>query len=85
MAKKQKRSIPSTRPSTSAGPVVSERPSVSPTPYAAPRTPTFSTTRTSYSQEFNPDYSLVVHDLKKIGIMAGTFTAILVILSFFLR
>jgi hypothetical protein len=67
--------------------VVSERPSISPTPttYAAPRTPTFSTTRSSYSQEFNPDYSQVVHDLKKIGIMAGTFTVILVVLSFFLR
>lgn len=35
--------------------------------------------------EFNPDYTYVKKDLAKIGIMAGSFIAILVILSFFLR
>jgi hypothetical protein len=35
--------------------------------------------------EFNPDYTYVKKDLTKIGIMAGTFITILVILSFFLR
>lgn len=35
--------------------------------------------------EFNPDYTYVKKDLAKIGIMAGTFITILVILSFFLR
>jgi hypothetical protein len=74
MAKKQKRSVSSSRPSV-------------PTTTAAPERPVFSTSamRSSYSQEFNPDYSQVVQDLKKIGIMAGSFIAILVVLSFFLR
>jgi hypothetical protein len=34
---------------------------------------------------FNPDYSPVIRDLKRIGILAGSFVAILVVLSFFLR
>ena len=38
-----------------------------------------------FSQEFNPDYSYVKQDLKKIGILAGSFFCILVLLSFFLR
>ncbi len=36
------------------------------------------------SDEFNPDYSYVIKDLKRIGILAGTFFVILVILSFVL-
>jgi hypothetical protein len=35
--------------------------------------------------EFNPDYSPVIKDLRRIGILAGSFIAILVALSFFLR
>ena len=35
--------------------------------------------------EFNPDYTYVKKDLAKIGIMAGSFITILVVLSFFLR
>lgn len=35
--------------------------------------------------EFNPDYGPVRKDLKRIGILAGTFFVILVTLSFFLR
>jgi hypothetical protein len=35
--------------------------------------------------EFNPDYAYVKKDLKKIGILAGSFFIILVVLSFFLR
>ncbi len=34
---------------------------------------------------FNPDYSYVVKDLRRIGVLAGSFIAILVILSFFLH
>lgn len=41
--------------------------------------------RASHSMEFNPDYSDTIKDLKRIGILAGTFFAILVGLSFFLR
>lgn len=40
---------------------------------------------TSNSGEWNPDYSYVVADLKKIGILAGSFFAVLIVLSFFLR
>ncbi len=39
----------------------------------------------STSTEFNPDYSYVIKDLKRIGILAGSFFVILVTLSFFLR
>jgi hypothetical protein len=39
----------------------------------------------SYDTEFNPDYSQTIKDLRRIGILAGTFFSILVILAFFLR
>ena len=35
--------------------------------------------------EFNPDYSNVKRDLKRIGTLAGSFFVILIVLSFFLR
>lgn len=35
--------------------------------------------------EFNPDYSQVKRDLTRIGILAGSFFAILIVLSFFLK
>ncbi len=38
----------------------------------------------SYSAEFNPDYSQTIKDLKRIGILAGSFLGILVILAIFL-
>jgi hypothetical protein len=41
--------------------------------------------RTSYVAEFNPDYTYVKKDLKKIAILAVSFISILVVLSFFLR
>lgn len=39
----------------------------------------------AFSQEFNPDYSYVKDDLKRIAYLAGIFIVILVVLSFFLR
>jgi hypothetical protein len=33
--------------------------------------------------EFNPDYSIIKRDLKRIGVLAGTFFAILVVLAIF--
>jgi hypothetical protein len=33
---------------------------------------------------FNPDYTYVKQDLRKIGILAGIFITLLIILSFFL-
>jgi hypothetical protein len=37
----------------------------------------------SKTLEFNPDYSQVKRDLRRIGLLAGTFILILVVLSFF--
>ena len=39
----------------------------------------------SFSAEFNPDYSFVKQDLRRIGSLAGIFFVVLVVLSFFLR
>ncbi|HCM96882.1 MAG: hypothetical protein A2X25_05485 [Chloroflexi bacterium GWB2_49_20] len=33
--------------------------------------------------EFNPDYSNIKRELKRIGILAGSFITVLVVLSFF--
>ncbi len=38
----------------------------------------------SASVEFNPDYSYIIRDLKRIGTLAGAFLVILVALSFVL-
>ena len=42
-------------------------------------------TRTESRTEFNPDYSYVKRDLKRIGTLAGFFVTVLIVLSFFLR
>ncbi len=38
----------------------------------------------SFDRDFNPDYTPVINDLRRIGILAGSFIVVLVILSFFL-
>ena len=38
----------------------------------------------SSDKKFNPDYSYVIKDLKRIGLLAGVFFGILIVLSFFL-
>jgi len=38
-----------------------------------------------FEREFNPDYAPVIKDLKRIGTLAGTFFAVLIALSFFLK
>jgi hypothetical protein len=38
-----------------------------------------------YTSTFNPDYSNVIKDLKRIGTLAASFFVILIVLSFFLR
>jgi hypothetical protein len=44
--------------------------------------------RSSHSRagmsDFNPDYSYVIKDLRRIAILAGMFIALLIVLSFFL-
>ncbi len=51
------------------------------------RTTTVSVTPSSATSrnEFNPDYSAVKKDLARIGMLAGFFITVLVVLSFFLR
>jgi hypothetical protein len=39
----------------------------------------------SVEREFNPDYSPVIKDLRRIGLLAGSFFVVLVVLSFFLK
>jgi len=56
----------------------------SPKVETAPRITTAAATRTSNS-EFNPDYGYVIKDLKRIGILAGSFFAVLIALAIFLR
>jgi len=73
MAKKIKRSVSDNRPVETAMPATYSRPASITAP------------RTSYTQEFKPDYSLIISDLKKIGGLAAVFTALLVVLSIFLR
>ena len=41
--------------------------------------------RKSRTVEFNPDYTYIKSDLRRIGTLAGTFILLMVILSFFLR
>jgi hypothetical protein len=41
--------------------------------------------RANAPYEFNPDYSYVMKDLKRIGTLAGTFFIILIVLSFIIR
>lgn len=36
-------------------------------------------------RDFDPDYTPVIKDLKRIGTLAGTFFVVLIVLSFFLK
>jgi hypothetical protein len=48
-------------------------------------TPTFAGAQRSVVAEFNPDYTNIKRDLKRIGILAASFFTILIVLSFFLH
>ncbi len=37
------------------------------------------------AMEFSPDYTHIKRDLSRIGVLAGSFFVILVVLSFFLK
>lgn len=39
----------------------------------------------SSSTQINADYTHIVNDLKRIGVLAGGFIVILIVLSFFIR
>ena len=49
------------------------------------RPASFSAPQPARSSEFNPDYSHVKRDLRRIGILAGSAFAFLIVLSFFLK
>jgi len=38
---------------------------------------------TAKATEFNPDYSIIKRDLKRIALLAGAFFAILIVLAIF--
>lgn len=79
MAKKTKRKVSSVGQSAATGQPVEV--TTASEPQAA--RPSTSGRRTStYTQEFNPDYSYVKSDLRRIGILAGTFFVLLIALSF---
>ena len=82
MSKKQKRQV-----ARSNGTAVAEKSAPSVSTRVAERKPvsTFSPSKSFMAAEFNPDYSHVVSDLKRIGILAGSFVVALVVLSFFLH
>jgi hypothetical protein len=72
MAKKQKRQV-----SQASAPAAEQS--------SASRYPVASSRQAASSAEFNPDYTHVVKDLKRIGVLAGSFVVVLVALSFILR
>ncbi len=78
MAKKQKRQVSVGTGARSA--VATPAPSATVSTY----TPSYSSRRVS-TTEFKPDYSYVIADMKRIGVLAGSFFGILIVLSFFLR
>ena len=41
------------------------------------------TSLTAKATEFNPDYSIIKRDLKRIALLGGAFFAILIVLAFF--
>ncbi len=82
MAKKQKRSV-SKQSTPTSGPSAGTR-----TPGTIATGPSYtpvSARRIAAVSEFKPDYTSIKTDLKRIGILAGSFFGILVVLSFFLR
>jgi hypothetical protein len=41
--------------------------------------------RSGLTTEFNPDYTYIVKDLKRIGTLAASFFVIIIVLSFILK
>jgi hypothetical protein len=74
-SKKQARKAPAARPAVQ----INEEARPAPAGVAAP-----GSLSRSFSTDFNPDYSQTIKDLKRIGILAGSFFAILIALAFLL-
>lgn len=82
MAKKIKRKVSQVAAPANGGAEVFEAPVAETSTSAAPRT---YIRRTPATTEFNPDYTYVIKDLKRIGTLAGTFFVILIVLSFIIN
>ncbi len=83
MAKKTKRKV-SAVVTPAPAPEVMEVSAVE-TPIAPAPARSFSRKGASaVTTEFKPDYGYIIRDLKRIGTLAGTFFAILIVLSFVL-
>ena len=41
--------------------------------------------RGAVAVEFNPDYTIIKQELKRVGMLAGGFFAFLIVLSFFIK
>lgn len=83
MAKKAKRKVSQVAQPAGARETVAEVVEAASSSAATPRS-SFSR-RTTTASEFNPDYTYVIKDLKRIGLLAGTFFVVLIALSFFIH
>ncbi len=83
MAKKVKRKVSQVSQPASTQETIVEVAEAASSSASTPRS-SFSR-RTTTASEFNPDYSYVIKDLKRIGLLAGTFFVILIVLSFIIR
>ena len=72
-SKKQTRSAPASRP------VEGQTTASGSQPLQATST---SSSARSFATEFNPDYSQTIKDLKRIGLLAGIFFGVLIVLAF---
>jgi hypothetical protein len=82
MAKKTKRKVSQVNTPTSASVAVQ-----SPASETSVSRSSFSrrTATPATAPEFNPDYTYVVNDLKRIGMLAGAFFIVLIALSFIIK
>lgn len=88
MAKKTKRKVSQASRSatpTTAAPVAPLETSAPPVSAQASASRSSFSRRTTTAAEFNPDYTYVIKDLKRIAILAGTFFVILIALSFIIN
>lgn len=82
MAKKTKRKVSSVGQSAPVGEPVEVTAGSGGVSTSGTARPSASGRRITYTQEFNPDYSYVKSDLKRIGVLAGSFFILLVALAF---
>jgi len=83
MSKKNKRKV--SRGKTAVSAPKMEAATSSAMAESSPARSTFSRRTAASAPEFNPDYTYVIHDLKRIGTLAGSFLVILIILSFIIK